>query len=151
MRSPLPRYAPVATFVVAMAVGVALLTRRSSESRVDLPETNVRTPSFRSVRASHATGPQDAARDSFTRELETVNTEHDVITRDEHLDRLLAEIDSSSASNLLERLQSEPPTRTTLAAELRLIRKWAESDPMAAANWLIRTAPETRMDAISQV
>jgi hypothetical protein len=151
MRAGLPRNAAVATCAVTAAVGVALLTQRSSERDVHLADTNVRTVSFRSVPASRATRDQYRFRDSFVHELETIEAELDAVTRDEHLDQLLAGIDSASASNLLGRLQSEGPTRTTHAAELRLIRLWAEGDAAAAANWLTRISRETRSDALTQV
>jgi hypothetical protein len=76
----------------------------------------------------------------------------DPALRAEALQRLLATISGPQIQEALIALHAEAPSETTTELSLRLVRKWAEAAPAAAADWVAQLpVGPLRAEALDQV
>ena len=84
--------------------------------------------------------------------LVAIQTEPDVMTQDEKLKSLAASITDSDLAEALAFLVGQGGDQLNQSLSLRLLRRWTEGSPQAAADWVLQSVPESmRSQAIDTV
>lgn len=84
--------------------------------------------------------------------LDSIQTEPDAMKQEERLKSLADSITDSALPEALAFLMGQGGGQLSQSLGLRLIRRWAEGNPQAAADWVLQAAPESmRRQAIDTV
>ena len=95
---------------------------------------------------------QPPARLELVATLESIQTEPDPARREEKLERFAANISITDLADVLAHLQQNEKAGTNQDLELRLMRRWAESDPRRGADWALQLPPGSlRQAALREV
>ncbi len=89
---------------------------------------------------------------SFVIRLEALIKEPDAARREEMLEGLVQDVGGSDIREWLSFLKDKEPSELIDTLSLRLIRRWTEANPQAAADWVIGDSPDhLRSDALDHV